>query len=289
MTRLESIRNNAFLLDLNMTRATKEQKIQWLCQIIDNETDKPADEIDFALIDECSAYLRELSDKAAEATKEQKRRILQQIKAHHNQIATTKSAKVLRPSWKTPRKIIAIAATIVLLLALTLTVIAKVNGYSNAWEYIRENAKAFFNMSPGSKVKDGEITLTKHDGVVTYNSIEELLQEEGYDIMYPSKLPEGVQLAKILEQVVSEERTVYCYMFNDQSIFITATTTHSILEEDLQEYPQIGSVHKGGYLVKEEKEDYQVILHDGKYEYLIRCYDYDVLIEILNGMKGLQK
>jgi thiamine pyrophosphate-dependent acetolactate synthase large subunit-like protein len=127
MTRLESIRNNAFLLGLNMTRATKEQKIQWLCQIIDNETDKPEDEMDFALIGECSAYLRELSEKAAEATKEQKRRILQQIKAHHNQTAQ-KSAKVLRPSWKTPRKIIAIAATIVLLLAITLTVIAKVNG-----------------------------------------------------------------------------------------------------------------------------------------------------------------
>ena len=127
MTRLESIRNNTFLLGLDMNRATKEQKIQMLCQMIDNETDKPEDEIDFALIGECSAYLRELSDKVAESTKEQKQRILQQIKAHHNQTAT-KTAKVLRPNWKTARKVVAIAIAAALLLTLTLSVIAKVKG-----------------------------------------------------------------------------------------------------------------------------------------------------------------
>ena len=241
MTRLESIKNNTFLLGLDMNRATREQKIQWLCQIIDNETDKPEEETDFALIGECSAYLRELSDKAAEATKEQKQRILQQIKAHHNQTAKH-VAKVLRPSWKTPRKIIAIAATIVLLLALTLTVIAKVNGYSNAWEYIRENAKTFFNMSPGSKVKDGEITLTKHDGVVTYNSIEELLQEEGYDIMYPSDLPDGVKITKISEQIVSDEEIVYCYQFTDETLFIMVSTVPRFSPEKLEKYEE--SWHK---------------------------------------------
>ena len=119
MTRLESIRDNTFLLGLDMNRATKEQKIQMLCQMIDNETDKPEEETDFALIGECSAYLRELSDKAAEATKEQKRRILQQIKAHHNQTAT-RSAKVLRPNWKTTRKVVAIAIAAALILTLTL-------------------------------------------------------------------------------------------------------------------------------------------------------------------------
>ena len=66
-----------------MSKATKEQKIQWLCQMIDNETDKPEDEMDFALIDECSDYLRELSDKDAEPTPEQKQRILWEIKAKH--------------------------------------------------------------------------------------------------------------------------------------------------------------------------------------------------------------
>ena len=288
MTRLDSIKSNAFLLGLNMNKATKEQKIQWLCQIIDNETDKPEDEIDFALIGECSAYLRELSDKAAEATKEQKQRILQQIKAHHNQTAT-KSAKVLRPRWKTARKVVGIAIAAVLLLTLTLSVIAKVNGYSNAWEYIRENAKTFFNMSSGSKVKDGEITLTKHDGVVTYNSIEELLQEEGYDIMYPSDLPEDVHIKSIIQQIISEERITYCYQFTDQSVSVAISTVPRISQNDLDKYERIETDVMLAYLISKQDGNCQIVSYDGKYEYLICGSDYDVLIDILNGMKGIGK
>ena len=288
MTRLESIRNNTFLLGLDMNRATKEQKIQMLCQMIDNETDKPEDEIDFALIGECSAYLRELSDKAAEATKEQKQRILQQIKAHHNQTAT-KSAKVLRPNWKTTRKVVAIAIAAALLLTLTLSVIAKVKGYSSAWEYVRENAKIFFNMSPGSKAKDGEITLTKHDGVVTYNSIEELLQAEGYDIMYPSELPDGVKITKISEQLVSNEDIVYCYLFSDSNISITISTVSGIWDEDLSKYKDYSTLYMTFYIKQFPDGVYQAVGNDGKYEYIISISDYDKLLTILNGMKGFEK
>ena len=289
MTRLECIKSNAFLLGLNMNNATKEQKIQWLCQIIDNETDKPEDETDFALIGECSAYLRELSDKAAEATKEQKQRILQQIKAHHNQTATAKSAKVLRPNWRKMGKIIVIAATVAALLLSTLTVLAKVNGYSSAWEYVKENAKTFFNLSPGSNRKENGITLTKHDGVVTYNSIEELLQAEGYDIMYPSELPEGVKITKILEQIVSAKRTVYCYQFTDIDISILASTQQTVFYDSLERYEVLRIEETIFYIGKTPEGIYQAVGYDGKYEYRICCSNYDMLIKILNGMKEIGK
>ena len=289
MTRLECIKSNAFLLGLNMNKATKEQKIQWLCQMIDNETDKPEEEIDFALIDECSAYLRELSDKAAEATKEQKQRILQQIKAHHNQTATTKSDKVLRPRWKTVRKVVGIAIAAVLLLTLTLTVIAKVKGYSNAWEYVKENIQRIGGLDAGDRMNDGNITLTKHDGVVTYNSIEELLQEEGYDIMYPSELPDDICITQISHQTISDDHIIYCFQFTDENLFVIVSTTHSILEENLEEHEKINGAFLTAYLVKDEKEDYQAVSYDGKYEYLIRCNDYETLIKVLNGMKGIEK
>ena len=80
---MKNIKNNDFLLGLDMSNATKEQKIQWLCQIIENECEKPLDERDTSLLSECADYLRELSDKDAEPTPEQKQRILQEIKAKH--------------------------------------------------------------------------------------------------------------------------------------------------------------------------------------------------------------
>ena len=77
------IKNNDFLLGLDMSKATREQKIQWLCQMIDNECEKPLDERDTSLLCECADYLRELSDNEAEPTPELKQRILQKIKARH--------------------------------------------------------------------------------------------------------------------------------------------------------------------------------------------------------------
>ena len=288
MTRLESIKSNAFLLGLNMNKATKEQKIQWLCQIIDNETDKPEDEIDFALIGECSAYLRELSDKATEATKEQKQRILQQIKARHNQTAT-KSAKVLRPKWRKMGKIVAIAATVAAILLSTLTVLAKVNGYSNAWEYVKENIQRITGMDAGDRVNEGEILLIKTDGVVTYTSIEELIEHENFDIFYPTQLPEGVSLTNIIQQVVSEEEIIYCYQFTDQTISVAVSTVSKISTDDLEGYELHVTENMEFYIEKAPDDIYQAVAHDGKYEYLICCQNYDVLIKILNGMKGIEK
>ena len=50
------------LLNLDMRRAAREQKIEWLCQIIENETEKSDKQRDDDLILECSEYLDELSD-----------------------------------------------------------------------------------------------------------------------------------------------------------------------------------------------------------------------------------
>ncbi len=288
MTRLESIKSNAFLLGLNMNKATKEQKIQWLCQIIDNETDKPEDEMDLALIGECSAYLRELSDKAAEATKEQKKRILQQIKAHHNQTAT-KSANVLRPRWKTVRKVVGIAIAAVLLLTLTLTVIAKVKGYSNAWEYVKENIQRIVGLDAGDRMNEGEITLIKNDGVVVYKSIEELLKSEGLDILYPAELPDGVQITKISEQIISQNHTIYCYKFSDENLSVLASTIQEVSPEDLGKYEFISTERVMFYTEKTEEGIHQAIGYDGKYEYRIYCNNYDVLIKILNAMRKIEK
>ena len=288
MTRLESIKNNTFLLGLDMNRATREQKIQWLCQIIDNETDKPEEETDFALIGECSAYLRELSDKAAEATKEQKQRILQQIKAHHNQTAKH-ITKVLRPSWRKMGKVVAIAAAVATILVSTLTVLAKVNGYSSAWEYVKENVQKIIGLDAGDRMNEGNITLIKHDSVVAYNSIEELLQTEGYDIMYPSELPKDIKITKISQQIIDADYTLYSIQFTDSDISMMISTQFNVSQEDLKQYEcyETSTIHF--FIEKISDNEYQAIGQDERYEYLICNDDYETLVNILKGMKGLKQ
>ena len=289
MTRLESIKSNAFLLGLNMNKATKEQKIQWLCQIIDNETDKPEDEMDLALIGECSAYLRELSDKTAEATKEQKKRILQQIKAHHNQTATTKSAKVLRPTWRKIGKGVAIAATVAALLLSTLTVLAKVNGYSSAWEYVKENIQRIVGLDAGDRVNAGNITLIKNDGIVTYSSVEELISAEKFDIFYPSQLPDGVRVTNFSQVMMPDDYTIYSVQFTDSAMSITVSNMPRVSFEDMDKHERYKTENILFYIERVSGQFYQAIGHNEGYEYVICCDDYDKLIIVLNGMKGIDK
>ena len=289
MTRLECIKSNAFLLGLNMNKATKEQKIQWLCQMIDNETDKPEDEMDFALIDECSAYLRELSDKAAEATKEQKQRILQQIKAHHNQTATTKSAKVLRPNWRKVGRIVAIAAAVATILVSTLTVLAKVNGYSSAWEYVKDNLQRIAGMDAGDRVNEGNITLIKNDEAVAYPSIEELLEKENLDILYPAELPDDVQITKISQQIIAEDFILYSIHFTDTELSMAISSKITVSEEDLMQYEQYISADTTFFIAQTSDGMFQAIGHYDGAQYLICSKNYNMLLFIIDNMKGIER
>ena len=86
MKEIIDIKNNDFLLNLDMSNATKEQKCRWLCQMISNEVEKPEAQWDIDLICECADYLNEFSDPSAEATSQQAQRVLEQIKAKHSNI-----------------------------------------------------------------------------------------------------------------------------------------------------------------------------------------------------------
>jgi hypothetical protein len=52
--------DNNFLTDLDMSNTSKDKKLAWLTQIINNEFDKPKEKMDIALIDECYIYMEEL-------------------------------------------------------------------------------------------------------------------------------------------------------------------------------------------------------------------------------------
>lgn len=287
MTPQEKIKNNEFLLNLDMKDASREQKISWLCQIIKNETDKPEDQRDFDLIAECTEYLQELSEPDAEPTQEQMDRILLEIKANHPE------SEIAKPVAKRPRKlmrIMAVAAVLVVMLFSALTVAAKIQGYSTAWEFVLENIERIAKMQSGDSLNENGITLIKGDKSVSYSSIEELISSEGYDILYPSDLPNDVQFTKIVQQRVNEEYIMYSYIFSDSNLSISVATVESLNSEDLQSH-EIFETGTGTmfYIKSFSNGTYQAIGYDGKYEYRILYNDYEFLKNITFNMKGIKK
>ena len=63
----------------------------------------------------------------------------------------------------------------------------------------------------------------------------------------------------------------------------------SVSSDDLHKYEVLKTETIVFYFEKTTDNVYQAIGVDTKYEYRVCCDDYDVLIEILNGMKRIEK
>ena len=287
MTPQEKIKNNEFLLNLDMKDASREQKISWLCQIIKNETDKPEDQRDFDLIAECAEYLQELSEPDAEPTQEQMDRVLLEIKANH-----PASKEIEMPVAKRPRKllkIMAAAAVLLVMLFSALTVAAKIQGYSTAWEFVLENIERISKMQSGDSLEENGITLIKGDKSVSYSSIEELISSEGYDILYPSDLPNDIKITKIAQQVVSETQCVWVFTFNDPNLSLSISNLRQTSSDDLNSYEIYETDSLTFYIKAFSNGSYQAVGCDFQNEYRIIYTNYDVLVSILDKMKGTEK
>ena len=78
---------------------------------------------------------------------------------------------------------------VMLALGMTITTMAGAAGYSNAYDWIKDNMAAIFSWRPGSYDVDG-ITVIKGNETNRYESVEDFMKEENIDILYPSSLPE---------------------------------------------------------------------------------------------------
>ena len=284
MTPQERIKNNEFLLSLDMSNASSEQKIAWLCQIIKNETEKSSEEQDLDLIAECSEYMLELSKEDAIVSAEKKKQALAEVKSKYP--AVKKKRPVMTKKPKMLRKIVAILAAVILLTFSTLTVAAKVEGYSNALDFVVANIQRILNMEQGESLDEGGITFVKGGKGVSYDSMDELVYMEGLDILYPAGLPEGVQITKITQQIAGENSLLYVFVFDDANLSIVVSPDWTINPDDLASYDIYSVQGHNFYLKCFSNGTCQAIGYDEKYEYNIMCSNYNDLKLILDNMKG---
>ena len=160
----------------------KQDMIRFLGDVIEAEMDKPEDEIDMELIAECDAYLAELLADT-EISDEQMTANIAKIKgkACHTKAPETRTRRMPRP-----RRLIAAILAAVLLIGGTLTAYAFVPAF-------RDMVRNVLNLGKGSTMDDGGVTFIYSGKRSTYESIEELIQKENIDILYPHNLPEGLK------------------------------------------------------------------------------------------------
>lgn len=261
-----------------MENLSDQDKVAYLFGIIDQEKDKPWDQIDFEKIEECSRHIgklmeNELPELTNERIEDIRKKNDERFKATHH-LAPRKRMLA--------KRIIGIAAAVaVLLCAATITVSAYSEGMSIG-EYIVYVAK---NLFPGESVEHNGITFIREGKTLVYNDIETLIENEKLEIFYPTELPNGIFVEKILAvgNLTDTEEFTLVFVFNDPSISLFIQNYQSVNLTNQKTTPIDTIV--GTFYVFEKDGLYQATCQTDRYEYNLKVANDTIIENILKGFR----
>ena len=262
----------------NIEVLSDKDKISHLFDIIDEEKNKPWDQIDFGKIEACSQYINELTKN--DETQLSSERI-EFIKARNDEKAhMAQSHQVNR---RFPKRLAVAAAAALIICSAAVTVFVAAEGFGSMEEFV---SYISLKLKPGESVDQNGITFINNGKSIIYDSVEEFASKENLDVFYPSELPEGVFIKKIIltGDLKEENDCTLVYVFTDSNIALSIRN-YSLINIPTDNY-QIFDSTLGKFYVKEINGHYQAVCQTEKYEYCIDTNDIESLQII---MKGLQQ
>lgn len=289
-------------MDKNGKQPTgKHTKIENLLQAIEREAEKPDEEADLELLEENAEEFDKLTKDIDHLCPEQSvdefLKELEGLGVDCSKLTPKeegigkKRKKGKKGKKKSKKRAVAAVATVAIITTLLFAVVsvaAHNQGYSNAWEFITENIKQILNLNAGETMESDGITFVKGEDAVSYASMEELIEAEHLDILYPANLPNDIHVTKITYQNVDENHQIYSFQFNDSNLSLSISNVKSVTQVDLLQYETYEANKITFYIEKITNGTYQAIGQDNEYEYRIIYNDYNVLIEILKNLKGVE-
>lgn len=276
------------------TNASDDQIRLWLFAIIQAELEKDDAEVDQELIDECSDCEAFLSHNNPEITREEYAIGLARIKAKAQ--ATQAESPNVTVQTKPKRRrfmrgaVFILAATLAVTI-LSVSVVAAFNG-SAAWEFIVENIGWIWNANPGDALDNGKVTLIKGETVSEYDSVEEALQSGGFEgLLYPTILPEGAKIKRIVHSYDEDELKYELSFVLDTSDISYAVANHEIIGESNWVNAEKILINGRTYYVVYNSDlgIYQTGCYHNGFEHILSCTNYNNLIEIIKNMKEIKQ
>lgn len=239
----------------------REELVVWLRDAISTETQKPEDQIDYEFVDECMALLSDLvTDKYNLSEKE--------IRAQVRRITSANSSKVI-PTKRKPVKLkrfayVAIAAAVLICGALT--------AFSVSSDF-RYMVKSLLKLEVGDSVETSEVTYIKNGVGTVYSDISELVEKENLNIMYPHKLPDGLEVTKVVRV---ETEDIVSVVFSD----VKTSIRIKFNAENLDEYTNTSEVCTYNGV------NFYVVIHHEYDNELICMYSVDYTNHVLYLITG---
>ena len=292
------------LRELENDAVANDQRADILSKIIDIESEKS--EADMDLIQECFDYLELLKNSEPEIA-ERRERIPYHLQRSYQKAADVSSpfknldfSKIQQHSPIRKRRIrtIGVAAavfiSILLLAATSLTVIARVNGYGNMWDWLYNHLNEIFQIVPGEMQTIDGITVVRENDSKIYPNIEAWLQEENLDLLYPSSLPDNVKIERILQTTRGEGEINIMFSFNTPDVSLYAQNYDLAHYEIPSEIPEDMEVieangYRFGILYTPEIDfNYHAYCIVDNFAYSIGCTERDSLLNLIYHLKGIE-
>lgn len=262
----------------NIEVLSDKDKISHLFDIIDEEKNKPWDQIDFGKIEACSQYINELTKN--DETQLSPERI-EFIKAKNDEKA--RMAQSRQVNRRFPKRLAVAAAAALIICSAAVTVFVAAEGFGSMEEFV---SYISLKLKPGERADQNGITFINNGKSINYDSVEEFASKENLDVFYPAELPEGVFIKKIIltGDLNGENDCTLVYVFNNNNISFLITN-HLSVNLSMGNYELYDSPF-GTFHIKETNGRYQAVCQTEKYEYCIDANDIKSLQII---MKGLQQ
>ena len=276
------------------TNASDDQIRLWLFAIIQAELEKEDDEIDQELIDECSDCEAFLSHSNPVISQEEYALGLAKINVKA-QAVQSEYLNVAAPTKHLKKhRFIRIAAyflaATLAVAVLSVGIVAVANG-SAAWEFITANIQQILGMNPGDTLEGDKVTLVKGDLVAEYDSVEEALKAGGFEgILYPTQLPDGVRIERIVHTSVGDsDNTKTSFILNSTNI---SYCVFNYERYSIDQYTPIETTIIQGtecYIVHNtEAGYYQAICYYNGFEYIYTDTNYNNLLITIKSFEELK-
>lgn len=274
------------LAELNNNSLSNGEKAEILTTIIDLESEKPDGDMD--LIRECLDYLADLngeeSAESAEQQAERLQRIYQKVADGEGAAKGKKQPIGRKRRLRNAAIIAAIVAAILLITMTSLTVIARVNGYDDVFEWITAHWQ---ELPSNGHIMSGDTEFIWYKDYKSYYDIESWLEEEELDLLYPSVLPDGVQLAYIA-RFITDEGIDFSYVFDPPQIFVNVQNydLDNFEIKDKMEIIEVNGYRMGILNVPHDPSyKYYAYFLYGDFAYTIGAADRDTLLFLLENLK----
>lgn len=254
--------------------------IAYLNHQIDKELDKDPGEQNWDRIEEYQKALDEVCKGTYDPDPDIKEEKLNELRRLYHKTGKTRGLRTEHPHW-----IPGAVAACLLIVILGIPVMSAAINRISPIDVIRRWGEQFFNIPYNVPVEKDGITFVRHEAAIRYGSIEELLNSEKLNILYPSILPEGVSVNKVYYSVAESGDSIsITFIPNTIEIVIVMSEEYNkvMVDESRTELNIVGE--KTNVLVLNKDEYVEMLFVYKGVSYSIKATDESTLGSIVAGL-----